>query len=75
MRPVIREQRKGNAAQVFGPGLEAWDGVGADLQNLDVELFEFFVVLTEPGDLVLSSAGERKRKESDHSAAAAETGE
>ena len=75
MRPVIGKQREGYAAELFRPDLQARDRVSTDLQNLDVQLLEFFVVRTEPGDLVLSSAGKGKRQESDHRAAAAETGE
>ena len=61
MRPVIGKQRKRKAAQLFRPHLQAGNSVGADLQNLDVERLELFVVLTEPGDLILSTAGKRKR--------------
>jgi molybdate transport system substrate-binding protein len=35
------------------------------LQNLDVQLLEFFVVRTEPADLVLSPAGECERQKCD----------
>jgi hypothetical protein len=75
VRPVIREQREGNTAQLFGPGLEAGSGVGADIQDLDVQLLEFFVVRTEPVDLVRSPAGKRKRHERDHDRPAAKTRE
>lgn len=61
MRPVVREQGERNAAQLLGPGFQARKGVGADLQDLRIEDPEFAVVLTEPGDLVLSPAGECKR--------------
>ena len=75
MRPVIRKQGERNATQLFGPGLEAGRGVGADIQDLDVQLLEFFVVRTEPVDLVRSPAGEGKRHERDHDWPALETGE
>ena len=39
------------------------DAVDADLKDLGVQLFEFFVVLTEPVDLVLSAACEGGRVE------------
>ncbi len=63
MRPVIREQRERQSAQLFGPGLEAGKGIGADLQDFDAQLLEFIVVLTEPADLILSPAGKSKRQE------------
>ena len=66
VRPEIREQRKGNASQLFRPALEAGNGIGADLKDLAVQLLEFFVVRTEPIDLVRSSTSERKRHECDH---------
>lgn len=66
VRPVIREQGKGDSAQLLGPPLEAGRGVGADIQDLAVQLLEFFVVRTEPVDLVRSPAGEGKRHERDH---------
>ena len=66
VRPVIREEREGNAAQFLGPRLEAGRGVGADIQDLAVQLLEFFVVRTEPVDLVRSPAGKRERHERDH---------
>jgi hypothetical protein len=62
MRPVVGEEREGNAAQLIGPRLQARDRIGADLQNLDVQLLEFLVVRTEPTDLVLSPAGEGERQ-------------
>lgn len=64
--PIVREQRKGNAAQFLGPPLEAGRGVGADIQDLAVQLLEFFVVRTEPVDLVRSPAGKGERHERDH---------
>ena len=57
---------------MFGPCLETGDGVGADLQDFDVELLEFFVVLTEPEDLVPSPAGECERQEGNHGLASLE---
>ena len=75
MRPVIRKQGERNATQLFGPGFEAGSGVGADIQDLDVQLLEFFVVRTEPVDLVRSAAGEGKRHERHHDWPALETGE
>lgn len=75
MRPVIREQGKRQAAQLFGPGLEAGRRVGADLQDFDIEFLEFIVVRTEATDLILSPAGKGKRQERNDGAPAAETGE
>lgn len=75
MRPVIGKQGKGNAAQLIGPGLQARYGVGADLQNFDAQLLELFEVRTEPGDLVLSPAGEGHRQERHDGRPAAITGE
>ena len=63
MGPVIGQQGEGYAAQLFSPYFQARNGVSTDLQNLDVQLLEFFVVRTEPGDLILSPAGKRERKE------------
>ena len=54
VRPVVGKQGEGNAAQLFRPTLEAGGGVGADVQNLVVQLLEFVVVRTEPVDLVRS---------------------
>lgn len=61
--PVVRQQGEGNAAEGFRPGLQAGNGIGADLEDFDVELLEFFVVRTEPADLVLSTAGEGQGQE------------
>ena len=58
MRPVIGKKREGNAAELLSPRFQAGNGIGADLQDFDVQLLEFFEVRTEPGDLILSSAGE-----------------
>jgi hypothetical protein len=63
MRPVIGQQREGYAAELLRPDLQARDRVSTDLQNLDVQLLEFFVVRTEPGDLILSATGKREWKE------------
>jgi hypothetical protein len=65
MRPEIGQQRKRQAAQLLGPGLERRNGIGAQLQDFDVELLELIVVRTEPEDLVLSPAGEGERHERD----------
>jgi hypothetical protein len=65
MRPVIGQQREGYAAELLRPDLQARDRVSTDLQNLDVQLLEFFVVRTEPGDLILSSTGESEGQEAD----------
>jgi len=70
--PVIGEEGEGETAEMFGPCLEAGDGVGADLQDFDVELLELFVVLTEPEDLVPSPAGECERQERNYRLAALE---
>jgi len=75
MRPVIREQGKRQSAQLFSPGLEAGSRVGTDLQDFDIQLLEFFVVRTEPVDLVRSAAGERERQKRDHDRPAAEARE
>jgi hypothetical protein len=45
------------------------------LQNFDVQLLEFFVVRTEPGDLIFSPTGECKRKKGNDGAPAAKTRE
>jgi len=75
MRPVVGQQRERDAAELFGPDLEAGQRVGADLQNFYIQLLEFFVVLTEPVYLIFSSPGKRKRQETDQRAAAAECGQ
>jgi len=75
MRPEIRQQGEGNAAEFFGPALEAGRRVGTELQNFAVQLLEFFVVRTEPVDLVRSAAGERERQKRDHDRPAAEARE
>ncbi len=36
MRPVVRQQRERQAAQLFGPCFEAGDGICADLQDFNV---------------------------------------
>lgn len=72
VRPVIGQQWKRQAAEVFRPGLQAGDGVGTELEDFDVELLEFFVVLTEPEDLVPSPAGEREGQEGHDGLAALE---
>ncbi len=58
VRPVVGQQGERQAAEVFRPRFKAGDGIGAELEDFDVELLEFFVVLTEPEDLVPSPAGE-----------------
>src|SRR6185436_161316 len=63
VRPVIGEQWERHPAELFDPGLQAGDGVRADLQDFHVERLELCVVLTEPADLILSPAGERERQE------------
>ena len=75
VRPVIRKEREGNAAQIFRPALQAGNGVGADLQDFDIQLLEFFVVRTEPGDLILSPPRESERKERHYRGATAKTAE
>jgi hypothetical protein len=65
VRPVVREKRERNAAQVLGPPFQARNGIGADLQDFDVQFLEFFEVRTEPGDLILSAAGECEGKKRD----------
>ena len=75
MRPIIGQQREGYAAELFSPDLQARDRVSTDLQNLDVQLLEFFVVRTEPGDLILSPARESERKERHYRGATAKTAE
>jgi hypothetical protein len=71
MRPVVGKQGKGHAAELLGPYFEAGNGICADLQDLDVQLLEFFVVRTEPVDLILSPAGEGKGQKRDDGAPAA----
>lgn len=68
VRPVVGQQGERYAAEVLRPRLERRRGVGAELQDLGVQLLEFFVVRTEPVDLVGSPPGERKRQEGDHDA-------
>lgn len=75
MRPIIREQGEGNAAQMIRPALQARYRIGADLQDFDIQLLEFFVVRTEPVNLVRSPAGEGKRHECDHDGPAPEAGQ
>src|SRR5690606_20342107 len=55
----------------FGPAFETRHRIGADLQDLDVQLLEFFEVRTEPDDLILSPTGECEREERDDRRAAA----
>ena len=38
LRPVIRKQRKRRAAKLAGPDLEAGDSVGADQQDLYIDI-------------------------------------
>ena len=66
VRPVIREQRERHAAEMLRPGFQARDRIGAELQDFDTKFLEFFVVLTEPFDLVRSPACKRKRQECHH---------
>jgi hypothetical protein len=75
VRPVVRQQGKGNAAELFSPGLETGNGIGADLEYFDVQLLEFFEVRTEPADLILSSTRESEGKKRDDRGASAETRE
>jgi hypothetical protein len=72
MRPEIGQQREGQAAELFGPGLERRDRIGAELQNFYIELLELIVVRTEPEDLILSPAREGERHEGDDGLAALE---
>ena len=75
VRPEVRQQGEGHAAQFFGPTLETGRGVDTELQNLAVQLLEFFVVRTEPVDLVRSPTGKRERHERDHDRPPAQAGE
>ena len=75
VRPVIRHQWKWNAAQALSPRFQAGQRIGADLQDFNIELLEFVVVRTEPGDLILSPTGERERQKRDHRLLAAEAAE
>ena len=75
MRPVIRQQRERQAAQLFGPCLEAGYGVCADLQDFNILLLEFFVVLTEPGYLIFSPAGKGEWQKRHYGLATLETRE
>ena len=63
MGPIVGQQGEGYAAELLSPGFEAGDRIGAELQNFDVQLLEFFVVRTEPADLILSPTGESHRQE------------
>ena len=65
MGPVIGKEGEWNPSQLFGPRFQARNGIGADLQNLYVQLLEFIVVRTEPADLILSSTGESHRQKAD----------
>lgn len=62
MRPVVGQQRKRHATEFLAPLLETGNGVGAQLQDFNIELLELIVVRTEPTDLIGSSAGECQRK-------------
>ena len=73
MRPVVRQKRKRNATEFLAPFLETGNGVGAQLQDFDIELLELIVVRTEPTDLIGSSARKSQRKKGHHDAAAAIT--
>ena len=75
MWPIVGEQWEGNAAQFLGPRLQAGRGIGADVEDLAVQLLEFIVVRTEPVDLVRSPAGESERHERDYDRPALEAGE
>jgi hypothetical protein len=75
VRPVVGKQGERNAAELLGPDLQAGNGVGADLEDLDVQLLEFFEVRTEPLDLILSATGESERKKRHDRGTAAEAGE
>jgi hypothetical protein len=75
MRPVIREEGEGDAAELVSPCFQAGNGVGADLQDFDVQLLEFFEVRTEPGDLILSSTRESEWQKRHDSRFAAEARE
>ena len=75
MGPVVGQQREGDAAELFRPGFQARNRIGADLEDFDVLLLEFFVVRTEPGDLILSSTGEGEGEEADYDGPATETGQ
>jgi hypothetical protein len=75
MRPVIRQQRKRNAAQLFRPALEAGNRIGADLEDFTVQLLEFFVVRTEPVDLIGSPRRKGERHKRDHGRPTLEAGE
>ena len=63
MRPVIGQEGERDAAQLLSPRFQAGYGIGADLQDFDVLFLEFFEVLTEPGDLILSSTGKGEWQE------------
>jgi len=74
VRPVIRQQRKRQTAQLLRPCLQTGDGVGADLQNFHIHRLKFFVVLTEPEDLILSAAGEGEGQKTNHGLATMKSG-
>jgi len=75
MRPVVRQKWKRYAAQMIRPGLEGRQRISTELQDFAVQLLEFFVVRTEPVDLVRSSPGECKGHERDHDGPPLETGQ
>ena len=73
--PVVGKQWERNPAELLSPRFQAGNGVGADLEDLDVLLLEFFEVRTEPADLILSSAGEGEWQKCHDGRFAAETRE
>ncbi len=70
VRPEVGQDRERHLFELLGPDLLRVDAVNADLKDLGVQLLELFVVLTEPGDVVLSAARERGRVERNHDPAA-----
>lgn len=71
MRPEIARYRKRHAiariaAHAFDPGLLNRNRIAADLDDLSVCRFEFFVICAEPAHLVQSPAGEAGRMKTDY---------
>ena len=60
---VIGQHRK-IGAQLFGPMVESRYEIGADRQNLGVDVFEFANTRLVGGEFARSTTGERGREES-----------
>lgn len=75
MRPEIAEERKTDASQAFGPGLQTGDMVNADAQNLGIQSRELGFLSLVRRDLSASNGGERQGKECDDHVSAAQFAE